>query len=205
MKTNQIISIIICLILFSVEQREINENLHDITNPGYLYLFLAVTIQLYRNWLKNKNQDLQLLKAITILNGEMLGKYSNSHRLDYGEGVKGIDFRVDGQNEYAHITHVEAKNPVGQTIRVNENMNPNMRDNGRALGQKSRWQKNFWSNPERYSTLPNVNLEADFPESPQNILTLVDLYDVPSSDYPKFNEGFTSGSQSDPYVFQINK
>lgn len=54
MKTNQIISIIICLILFRVEYREINDNLHDITNPGYVYLLLAVTIRFYRNWLKTK-------------------------------------------------------------------------------------------------------------------------------------------------------
>ena len=145
------------------------------------------------------------MKAITILNGEMLGKYSNSHRLDYGEGVKGIDFKVEGQNEYADITHVETKNPVGQTIRVNENMSPDMRKAGRSLGKKSRWQKKFWSNPEKYATLPNVDLEATFPESPQNILTVVDLYDVLSSDYSKFNEGFTSGTQSDPYVFRINE
>lgn len=135
----------------------------------------------------------------------MLGKYSNSHRLDYGKGVKGIDFKVEGQNEYADITHVETKNPVGKTIRVNENMSPDMRAAGRTLGKKSRWQKNFWSNPEKYSTLPNVNLESNFPESPQNILTVVDLYDVPSSDYSNFNEGFKSGTQSDPNIFRINK
>lgn len=55
MKTNQIISIIICVILFSLEHEQINDNLHDITNPGYSYLFLAILIRFYRNWLKNKN------------------------------------------------------------------------------------------------------------------------------------------------------
>lgn len=57
MKTNQIISIIICLILFSIEYERINDNLHDITNPGYFYLLLAILIRFYRSWLKNKNQD----------------------------------------------------------------------------------------------------------------------------------------------------
>jgi hypothetical protein len=38
-------------------------------------------------------------EAITILNGEMLGLYSNAERVDYGKGVYGPDFKVIGQGE----------------------------------------------------------------------------------------------------------
>lgn len=132
----------------------------------------------------------------------MFGYYSNSRRVDYGEGVQSIDFEVEGKGIYVGITHVETKNPVGKTIRVNENMSPEMREAGRGMGKKGRWQKKYWSNPEKYSTLPNVNLEANFPESPQNVLIVLDLHDVPSSDFDLFDEGFNSGRQNDPNVFR---
>lgn len=48
MKTNQIISIIICTILFSLEYQEINNNIRDLTNIGYIYFFLAIILGIYR-------------------------------------------------------------------------------------------------------------------------------------------------------------
>lgn len=81
MKTNQIISIIICLILFRVEYREINDNLHDITNSGYVYLLLAVTIRLYRNWLKNKKSGFIVIERYYHKKYFMINYYENILKL----------------------------------------------------------------------------------------------------------------------------
>lgn len=41
---------------------------------------------------------------------------SNTVREDYGNGIYGPDFRVIGQGDYSHVTHVEVKNLVGSDI-----------------------------------------------------------------------------------------
>lgn len=55
-------------------------------------------------------------EAITMLNEEMLGLYKNAERVDYGKKIYGPDFKVIGQGEYSHATHVEIKNPVSSII-----------------------------------------------------------------------------------------
>ena len=57
-------------------------------------------------------------EAITILQGEMQGYYTNARREDYGPNVKGPDFIVEGLGEFKNITHVEVKNPVGSAIKI---------------------------------------------------------------------------------------
>jgi DNA invertase Pin-like site-specific DNA recombinase len=52
-------------------------------------------------------------EAITILQGEMHGYYTNARREDYGQNVKGPDFIVEGLGNFQNVTHVEVKNPVG--------------------------------------------------------------------------------------------
>ena len=42
-------------------------------------------------------------KAITVLNGEMLGLYRNAERVEYGKEVYGPDFKVIGQGEHSPI------------------------------------------------------------------------------------------------------
>ena len=55
-------------------------------------------------------------EAITVLQGEMNVYYSNAIRENYGNGIYGPDFKVIGQGEYSHVTHIEVKNPVGSDI-----------------------------------------------------------------------------------------
>lgn len=59
-------------------------------------------------------------EAITILQGEMQGYYTNPVREDYGLNVKGPDFIVivEGLGKFQNITHVEVKNPVGSAIKI---------------------------------------------------------------------------------------
>lgn len=146
-------------------------------------------------------------EAITVLNGEILNLYSNARRINYGPGVKGTDFAVeirDRNGRYTSITHVEIKNPVGGTILLNENSPHNLRDSARNMGKRLRWQKKYWTNSTKYSTLENIDLNAEFPQSPANILSVVDLYDVPVSDHETFHEGFNSGTQNEQNVIFLN-
>lgn len=57
-------------------------------------------------------------EAITILQGEIQGYYTNARREDYSLNVKGPDFIVEGLGKFQNITHVEVKNPVGSAIKI---------------------------------------------------------------------------------------
>jgi inosine/xanthosine triphosphate pyrophosphatase family protein len=62
-------------------------------------------------------------EAITILQGEMKGYYTNAVREDYGNGIYGPDFLVEGLGKFENITHVEVKNPVGSAIKIANGQN----------------------------------------------------------------------------------
>jgi len=76
-------------------------------------------------------------EAITILQGEMHGYYKNARRVDYGPEMEGLDFAVDGLEEFENITHGDTKNGVGSVIKIAENQDPNIRQQGRSIGKKS--------------------------------------------------------------------
>ena len=82
-------------------------------------------------------------EAITILQGEMQGYYNNARRVDYGPNVKSLDFAVDGLGEFENITHAEAKNAVGSAIQIADGFDVNIWKQGKKIGKKSVWQKNF--------------------------------------------------------------
>ena len=136
-------------------------------------------------------------EAITILQGEMHGYYKNARRVDYGPGIEGLDFAVDGLGEFENITHADAKNAVGSAIKIAENQNPNIRQQGRNIGKKALWQKKSWSNRARTSKIPNIKSEAYLPQSVNNTLTVVDCFDVPTFEKSTLQEGFNSGSKND--------
>lgn len=52
---------------------------------------------------------------------------------------------------------------------------------GKKIGAKIDYQQNLWSNPSEISKIPNmtINTNANFPDSPSNVLGLVDNFDVP--------------------------
>jgi len=83
-------------------------------------------------------------EAITILQGEMHRFYKNARRVDYGPGIKGLDFAVDGLGEFKNITHAEAKNAVGSAIQIADGLPANIWKQGKNIGKKVAWQKKFW-------------------------------------------------------------
>lgn len=121
-------------------------------------------------------------EAITVLQGEMNGYYSNAIRENYGKGIYDPDFKVIGQGEYSHVTHVEVKNPVGSDIeKASRNGYSDIVKQGNKIGDKLSKQQAKWSNATFRATLSNLNPNGVFPESPANTLGLVDVFDVPIS------------------------
>lgn len=148
--------------------------------------------------------DRHAREAITILHGEMQGYYKNARRIDYGLNVKSIDFRVDGLGKFANITHAEAKNAVGSGIQIADGFEANIWKQGRSIGKKSVWQKNFWSNTTRTIEVPNIKPDADLPESVNNILTVVDVFDVPTSEKERMGSAINSGAKNDTNLIILN-
>ena len=66
------------------------------------------------------------------------------------------------------------------------------RAHGRAIARRAIQQKVLWSTQEKYLKIPNVDPNADFPTSTKNILTVIDLYDIPVNEQHKFIEGVHS-------------
>lgn len=122
-------------------------------------------------------------EAITVLEGEMHGFYRNAVREDYGNGIQGPDFKVIGQKKYSHVTHVEIKNPVDSAIeKASRNGYSDIVKQGNKIGDKLSKQQAKWSNATFRASLSNLNPNAVFPQSPANILGLVDEFDVPISE-----------------------
>ena len=122
-------------------------------------------------------------EAITVFEGEMHGFYSNAVREDYGNGIYGPDFKVIGQGEYSHVTHVEIKNPVGSAVeKASRNGYSDIVKQGNKIGDKLSKQQAKWSNATFRASLSNLNPNAVFPQSPANTLGLVDEFDVPISE-----------------------
>lgn len=143
-------------------------------------------------------------EAITILQGEMLGYYKNARREDYGQNVKGPDFVVEGLEEFENITHVEVKNAVGSAIKIANGQKGSIARQGRQIGAKLVYQQNYWSNTSKTSELENINPAASLPESPNNILGVVDNFDVPSSEKAFMEASVLKGSQNNTNIIFLN-
>ncbi|MGK0366829.1 MAG: hypothetical protein ACI85O_003906, partial [Saprospiraceae bacterium] len=143
-------------------------------------------------------------EAITILQGEMEGYYKNARRESYGLGIKGPDFIAEGLGELQSITHVEIKNPVGSSIKITGNQTSSISKQGKTIGKKLVYQQNFWSNINETSKLKAVNHTASFPQSPNNLLGLVDSFDVPFIEKAFMEESVLKGSKNNPNIKFIN-
>lgn len=121
-------------------------------------------------------------EAISALQGEMLGYYKNTSRGNYGKGIAGPDFLVEGIGEYSHVTHLEVKNPVGSSIEEASRGSSDIVKQGKRIGSKISKQQVKWSNPNFVENIPHWNQSEAFPQSPANMLGLVDAFDVPVSE-----------------------
>jgi hypothetical protein len=135
----------------------------------------------------------------------MLGLYSNAERVDYGKGVYGPDFKVIGQGEYSHVTHVEVKNPVGSDIeKASRNGYTDIVKQGNKIGDKISKQQSKWSNATFRASLSNLDSNAEFPQSPANTLGLVDEFDVPISEKIMVQNGIENNCTNTSNVIFIN-
>ena len=143
-------------------------------------------------------------EAITILEGEMRGYYRNTRRENYGLNVTGPDFIVEGIGEFNNITHVEVKNPVGSAIKRALNKTGSINRQGKSIGQKLDYQQNFWSNSSATSKVPNFDPHATLPESPSNVLGLVDNFDVPVQEKAAMETSILKGYNETKNIIFLN-
>ena len=143
-------------------------------------------------------------EAISGLQGEMLGYYRNLARQNYGKGVKGLDFTAEGIGDYKHITHVEGKNSVGKAIKKAQNQSTSISKQGKSIAKKLIYQKDFWSNSEKRSKIDNLDPNAFFPEEQNNILSLVDNFDVPMEEKTPMETAIKKWSNNDSNLVFIN-
>jgi len=143
-------------------------------------------------------------EAITILEGEMRGYYTNARRVDYGNNVNGPDFAADGIGEFENITHAEIKGPVGFAIDMTQGKDGNLWKQEKELSKKALWQKKFWSNKTRTCKVPNIKSDAYLPQTPNKTLTVNDLYDVPNVEKSIMNDAITTFSKNDTNIIFLN-
>jgi hypothetical protein len=62
----------------------------------------------------------------------------------------------------------------------------------------------FWSNTAETSQIKNINPTASFPQSTNNILGLIDTFDVPSSEKAFMEASVLKGSQNNINITFIN-
>jgi hypothetical protein len=143
-------------------------------------------------------------EAITILEGKMRGFYKNARRENYGVEVKGPDFVVEGLGKFRSISHIEVKNPVGSEIKKSNDQLPSISRQARQIGRKFNRQQKFWSDLSQASTIKNFDSESFIAKSPDNILALIDCYDVPSGEKKAMQNGIMKGSKNNPNIIFIN-
>ena len=157
----------------------------------------------------NQITPISAKEAISALNGEMLGYYTNARKIDYGEEVTGLDFMVDGIGKFQHITHLELKNPVGVNLSKKnaDTLSGTIDRIVKQLLRKVKFQKIFWpkTNTDIINKLPKLDLLASRPETPSNILMLFDLFDVQNvTEKSLLQEGLTEGLNNDLNILFIN-
>lgn len=184
---------------------EVNRRAQVIGNENF-----KCSMQRFKALSRENNRVTQgsVREAISALQGEMLGYYTNTVRVDYGKGVSGVDFKVEGKGEFSHITHLEIKNSVGSKIEQASRGKTDIGKQARGIGAKISKQQVNWSNPNYYNDrtkFPHIDLTAPFPESPDNVLGLVDEFDVPSSEKSIMeNETRQSLTTSESSIIFIN-
>jgi hypothetical protein len=146
----------------------------------------------------DKDQRIYAAKeTITAVQAEAEGifKRGSGRRVNLGYNkdgpIQGLDMAVEGTGRWSHITHVDFKNPVGEKIRAKQDDSPKpIPESTAAIPKrkikeikenikKMKGQIKFWTNETKYSTVPGIVKNPDLPKSPDNILMIIDLFDVP--------------------------
>ena len=148
--------------------------------------------------------DVTVREAISALQGEMLGYYKDTVRGHYGLGIQGPDFKVVGLGEYSHITHIEVKGPVGSEIEKFFKGKSDLIKQGEKIGDKISKQQIKWSNSTFVENLNHVNRSETFPQSPANVLGVVDSFDVPESEKSIVQESILNNSTNTSSVLFFN-
>jgi hypothetical protein len=143
-------------------------------------------------------------EAISALQGEMLGYYKNTVRGKYVKGIAGPDFIIEGLGDYSHITHLEVKNPVGSAIEKANLGVSNLVKQGETIGSKISNQQLKWSNPDFVENISHWNQSESFPQSPANMLGLVDTFDVPMSEKSIIENSVINNSTNSSSVIFLN-
>lgn len=111
-------------------------------------------------------------------------------------GVNGPDFIVEGLGDFQNITHVEVKNPVGSAIRRASGLDGSIDRQGKKIGAKYVFQQHYWSDTNKTSKIEKLNRTASLPQSPNNFLAVVDIFDVPPSEKAFMEASVLKGSQN---------
>lgn len=146
--------------------------------------------------------EITVREAISALQGEMLGYYKDTVRGNFG--VAGPDFKVVGLGKFSHITHLEIKNPVGSAIEKASRNTSDLLLQGENIGRKIVRQQKNWSTPSYYQDkqkFPHINLNESFPKSPNNMLGVVDTFDVPKFEKTIIADSIKNQLVNPSYVF----
>ena len=99
---------------------------------------------------------------------------------------------------------MEQKPPVGSAIKKNNNQSPSISKQGKKIGVKLLYQKNFWSDKTKTSQLENLNSNAPLPQSADNIFGLVDNFDLPVVEKLLMEKSISHTSKNDTNLIFIN-
>lgn len=143
-------------------------------------------------------------EAITVLNGEMYGFYHKSKRAYYGKNILELDYTVEGLGVYENITHADMKNAVGKTIKIANNQPPSIKKQGKGIARRIELQKKFWTNDTLINGLKNLDKNAPLPQSKDNILTLVDNFDVPDLKKAEMKSSIINNLKNNTNIEYIN-
>jgi hypothetical protein len=85
---------------------------------------------------------------------------------------------------YSHITHVDVKNPVSLETIINQNAKFTLVEQGENLGIKIDEQKRKWANEKMVDKIfaehkQKRNVTIPLPKSPKNVLSIIDLFNLP--------------------------
>ena len=111
---------------------------------------------------------------------------------------------MEGRGNFQNITHVEVKNPVGSAIKIANDQKGSINQQGKKIGAKLVYQQNYWSNTTKINELKNLNPAASLPQSPNNVVGVVDNFDVPSSEKAFMEASILKGSQNNTKIVFLN-
>jgi hypothetical protein len=99
-------------------------------------------------------------------------------------GITGLDYFVQDVGRYSHITHVDVKNPVSLETIINQNAKFTLVEQGENLGIKIDEQKRKWANEKMVDKIfaehkQKRNVTIPLPKSPKNVLSIIDLFNLP--------------------------